>query len=261
MTDTPTAINAGLSPAQFDGAISALREAGVSEEIISSRLGTTSSTSPAPGTTAAPANPLAPSRVQSELAGALLAGGMSREKVEAAAANDGFLLPPEPGPAGDWREREHDRMFSAPATPDEYKIELRNVDVGELDAGDPAKFGSAIKNVLHAASLPAAIGSAVAEMGLEDASHWQGLDASSRATWDAQQLSELGRIAKDPQEAVKNASAVIAVMRDKNPEFVKALVEHGAFRSARVVAQLDLHARRQFARADLAVRRTAAAAP
>jgi hypothetical protein len=189
-----------------------------------------------------------------EMADALLASGADPAKVQAALDELGVKRIEDPRSTD---ERKFDTVF-APAEPHEYAIDWQGRVPEGFNFADVAKLDGNVRGMLTAIGMPAQIGGALAEFMFEDAATYGRYDEAGQALWDAQQRSELARVVGDGKvdEAIKNAAAVVKLAKEKHPEFVEELFNHGALRSARVVALLHQQAERMQEREALAERRT-----
>jgi hypothetical protein len=192
----------------------------------------------------------------SELIQAMVHAGLDPEAIRAAAELDGLVYSP-PGPDNRGPdERDYDLAFGRPQTADGYSVNYRGTYASDLPPDEFHALDLGVRDGLHAMGFSPAIGSAVAEMAFEDAETWQRYDESSRTLYDLKQAAQLGSLVPNSAEAIKNAAALIAVMRDQNPKLVADLIERGLFRSAAVISQLHLQYERMLERLGMAERRT-----
>ena len=113
-----------------------------------------------------------------------------------------------------------------------------------------------LKELVVAARLPAKLGGNILAEAIEAMDRYPE-DPGSAALYDQQQSALLGTLISNPMEAVKEAAAVISLMRDRNPELVDEFMQHGGFRAASSIANLAQHYRRLMARGDMAAARGA----
>lgn len=188
-----------------------------------------------------------------QMARELLAHGADPTRVHAALAADGVKLLDDPRST---EEKEFDGAFHR-AAPNEYKINWHGRAPAGISTSELADLNREVSVALHEMSFPAELGTSLAEMAYDDAAEYSRLSKVDQVAWDRQQRLDLARAVGDDklELAISNARILLSFVRDKDPAIFAKLTSGGAFRSARVAAQLHMQAERMFARHDMFERR------